>query len=117
MKRILSLILTIAIILSLGATVSAKMGENSTNMNTFKPTGDPIYWYEQPRNEDGSYDYFGYPLYGDPQDVPDEEFFGSWNLMIPEDLEPGEYEVQLGFPTGLAQRPTLMLAIENEQDE
>ena len=49
--------------------------------------------------------------------MPDEEFFGSWNLMIPEDLEPGEYEVQLGFPTGLAQRPALMLAIENEQDE
>lgn len=81
MKRILSLILTIAIILSLGATVSAKMGENSTNMNIFKPTDDPIYWYEQPRNEDGSYDYYGYPLYGDPQDIPDEEFFGKWDEL------------------------------------
>ena len=79
MKRLISAILALAIILSLGATVSAKMGENSTNMNTFKPTSDPIYWYEQPRNEDGSYDYFGYPLYGDPQDVPDEEFFGKWD--------------------------------------
>ena len=81
MKRILSLILTIAIILSLGATVSAKMGENCTNMNIFRPTDDPIYWYEQPRNEDGSYDYFGYPLYGDPQDIPDEEFFGKWDEL------------------------------------
>ena len=49
--------------------------------------------------------------------MPDEEFFGSWELTIPADLAPGEYEVQLGFPTGLAQRPALMLAIENEQDE
>lgn len=49
--------------------------------------------------------------------MPDEEFFGTWELTIPADLAPGEYEVQLGFPTGLAQRPTLMLAIENEEDE
>lgn len=47
--------------------------------------------------------------------MPDEEFFGSWDVKLPEDLEPGEYRVQLGFPTGLAQRPALMLAIENAQ--
>ena len=49
--------------------------------------------------------------------MPDEEFFGSWDLKLPEDLLPGEYEVQLGFPTGLSQRPALMLAIENEQTD
>ena len=49
--------------------------------------------------------------------MPDEEFFGSWKLALPEDLAPGEYEVELGFPTGLPQRPTLMLAIENPQTD
>lgn len=49
--------------------------------------------------------------------MPDEEFFGSWELKIPADMIPGEYEVQLGFPTGLEKRPALMLAIENERDE
>ena len=49
--------------------------------------------------------------------MPDEEYFGKWELTIPEDLAPGEYEVQLGFPTGLEKRPALMLAIENERDE
>lgn len=84
MKRFISAILALSIIFSLVAfnvTVSAKMGENSTNMNIFKPTDDPIYWYEQPRNDDGSYDYYGYPLYGDPQDIPDEEFFGKWDEL------------------------------------
>ena len=47
--------------------------------------------------------------------MPDEEHFGAHSILIPDDLEPGEYEVLLGFPTGLAQRPALMLAIENEQ--
>jgi len=47
--------------------------------------------------------------------MPDEEHFSAQSLSIPADLEPGEYEVQLGFPTGLEKRPTLMLAIENEQ--
>lgn len=47
--------------------------------------------------------------------MPDEEFFGSWQLPLPKDLEPGEYEVLLGFPTGLSGRPALMLAIEKEQ--
>ncbi len=49
--------------------------------------------------------------------MPDEEFFGSWKLALPEDLAPGEYAVELGFPTGLPQRPTLMLAIENPQTD
>ncbi len=47
--------------------------------------------------------------------MPDEEHFGRYSLPIPLDLEPGNYEVRLGFPTGLAQRPALMLAIENEE--
>lgn len=47
--------------------------------------------------------------------MPDEEHFSAWALKLPDDLAAGEYEVLLGFPTGLAQRPTLMLAIENEQ--
>lgn len=49
--------------------------------------------------------------------MPDEEFFGSWVLHLPENLEPGEYEVELGFPTGLSRRPMLMLAIENPQTD
>lgn len=47
--------------------------------------------------------------------MPDEEHFSGWRVPLPEDLEAGDYEVFLGFPTGLEQRPTLMLAIENEQ--
>lgn len=47
--------------------------------------------------------------------MPDEEHFSRWTIRVPEDLPAGEYEVQLGFPTGLENRPTLMLAIENEQ--
>lgn len=47
--------------------------------------------------------------------MPDEEHFSSWSIRLPEDLAEGEYEVLLGFPTGLPQRPALMLAIENEQ--
>lgn len=47
--------------------------------------------------------------------MPDEEHFSNWSIRLPEELEAGEYEVLLGFPTGLPQRPALMLAIENEQ--
>ncbi len=47
--------------------------------------------------------------------MPDEEHFSRYCLQLPGDLPPGEYQVQLGFPTGLSQRPALMLAIENEQ--
>lgn len=47
--------------------------------------------------------------------MPDEEHFSSWSVELPAELEPGEYEVRIGFPTGLPQRPMLMLAIENEQ--
>jgi len=85
MKRFIGSILIVSILFSLinsGITVLAKMGENSTNNDVFKPTDDPIYWYEQPRNTDGTYDYSGYPLYGDPQDISDEEFFGKWDENI-----------------------------------
>ncbi len=47
--------------------------------------------------------------------MPDEEHFSRHCLQLPADLAPGEYAVQLGFPTGLPRRPALMLAIENEQ--
>ena len=47
--------------------------------------------------------------------MPDEEHFSAWTVKLPDELEAGEYEVSLGFLTGLEQRPTLMLAIENEQ--
>lgn len=47
--------------------------------------------------------------------MPDEEHFSRWTIRIPENLEAGDYEVHLGFPTGLEKRPALMLAIENEQ--
>ena len=46
--------------------------------------------------------------------MPDEEHFGSYTLQLPENMKHGEYEVSIGFPTGLPQRPMLMLAIENE---
>lgn len=47
--------------------------------------------------------------------MPDEEHFVQQALRIPENLDVGEYEVRIGFPTGLPQRPALMLAIENAQ--
>ncbi len=49
--------------------------------------------------------------------MPDEEHFSAHRLRLPADLEPGMYQVGLGFPTGLEQRPALMLAIEQEQIE
>ena len=47
--------------------------------------------------------------------MPDEEQFERWRISLPEDLQPGQWEVSVGFPTGLPQRPALQLAIENEQ--
>jgi len=47
--------------------------------------------------------------------MPDEEHFSAWCLKLPEGVPAGDYEVSLGFPTGLEERPALMLAIENEQ--
>jgi hypothetical protein len=32
-------------------------------------------------------------------------------------MMPGEYEVMIGFPTGLEKRPALMLAIETTQTD
>ncbi len=49
--------------------------------------------------------------------MPDEEQFERWQISLPEDLKPGQWEVSIGFPTGLPQRPALQLAIENEQAE
>lgn len=47
--------------------------------------------------------------------MPDEEHFVAQSLQLPDDLESGDYEVSIGFPTGLPRRPALMLAIENVQ--
>ena len=49
--------------------------------------------------------------------MPDEEFFGSWSLQLPKNMAPGEYEVMIGFPTGIEKRPALMLAIESAQTD
>lgn len=49
--------------------------------------------------------------------MPDEEHFTRQELSLPEQIMPGEYTVSIGFPTGLEQRPALMLAIENQQTD
>ena len=54
----------------------------ATNNNTFRPTDDETYWYEQPRNADGSWDPYGYPMYGDPMHITDAEFFGVWDAVM-----------------------------------
>jgi len=91
MKRILSFILTFAMMLSvIGSvvinpqTAYARKGVDVNgnpvdNSNIYQPTDDPVYYYQPPVDENGNHDYFGYPMYGDPQDIPDEEFFGKWD--------------------------------------
>ena len=54
-------------------------GEKVENTNIYQPTGHPIYYYQPPVDENGNHDYFGYPIYDDPQDIPDAEFFGTWD--------------------------------------
>ena len=92
MKRILSYILTFAMILSaMGSVVMintetayARLGKDihgdpTRHTNIINPTDDPIYYYQPPVDENGNHDYFGYPIYEDPQDISDEEFFGKWD--------------------------------------
>lgn len=50
-----------------------------TNSDIYEPTEDPVFYYTQPRDENGNYDYFGYVMYDDPQDLSDEAFFGVWD--------------------------------------
>ncbi|MBR5518424.1 MAG: heparinase II/III family protein, partial [Clostridia bacterium] len=91
MKRFLSILLTMAIIFSaIGGliinpeTTYARMGVDIygnpvDNANIYQPTDDPVYYYQPPVDENGNHDYFGYPIYGDPMDISDEEFFGKWD--------------------------------------
>ena len=94
MKRILSTILTIAMILSVIGSVAvmdtetayARMGKDIygnpvENTNIYQPTDDPVYYYQPPVDENGNHDYFGYPIYDDPQDIADEDFFGTWDAI------------------------------------
>ena len=92
MKRILSLILTIAMMLSVIGSVAiintdsvyARVGydvngDKVENTNIYQPTDNPVYYYQPPVDENGNHDYFGYPIYDDPQDIPDTDFFGKWD--------------------------------------
>ena len=84
MKRLISAILALTIIFSMGADITigyARYGIGATNTNTWKPTDDPIFWYESPVDENGKLDYEFYPTYKDPQDITDEEFFGEWDPL------------------------------------
>jgi len=50
-----------------------------SNANVYQPTDDPVYYYTQPRDENGDYDPFGYEIYGDPMNISDQAFFGEWD--------------------------------------
>ncbi len=60
-------------------SVFAGYQPNATNRNIMNPTDDPIYYYEGPWNEDGTINYYYYPLYGDPMYISDETMFGVWD--------------------------------------
>jgi len=94
MKRILSFILTFAMMLSVIGSVSmidaekvhARLGVDVNgnpvrNYDIINPTDDPVYYYQPPVDENGNHDYFGYPILGDPMDISDEEFFGKWDKV------------------------------------
>ena len=57
-------------------------GNPVDNTNIYQPTDDPVFYYQPPVDENGNHDYFGYKMYGDPQDIPDDEFFGRWDDVI-----------------------------------
>ena len=93
MKRVLSILLTITMMLSIAGSITvmntqtayARMGVDvngnpAGNREIYQPTDDPVYYYQPPVDENGNHDYFGYPIYGDPQDITDEEFFGKWDV-------------------------------------
>ncbi len=60
-------------------TVYAGYRPGATNRNINMPTDDPIFYYESPWQDDGTFDYYHYPIYDDPMYISDEEFFGVWN--------------------------------------
>lgn len=86
MKRIICLILTFGMIFSVIGSVNVYgrigvdvNGNPVTNSNIYQPTDDPVYYYQPPVDENGEHDYYGYPMYGDPMDITDEDFFGVWD--------------------------------------
>lgn len=94
MKRILSYILTLTMIVSIIGSITfidvqtayARKGvdvngNTVSNYDIYQPTDDPVFYYQPPVDEEGNHDYFGYPMYGDPQDITDEEFFGKWDSL------------------------------------
>ena len=94
MKRILSYILTFTMMLSvIGSVVMidtenayARMnvdvnGNKLDHTDIYQPTGDPVFYYQPPVDENGNHDYFGYKMYDDPMDITDEEFFGTWDSV------------------------------------
>ena len=96
MKRILSLILTFAMIFSVvgGVVMNTEKvyarkgvdaeGNPVDNSNIYQPTDDPVFYYQPPVDENGNHDYFGYKMYGDSQDITDDEFFGRWDDILGE---------------------------------
>ena len=65
MKKIISLILSLLIIIScLPVTALAKVSDNA-----YDAEGKYVY----------RTDTYDFPMYGDPQRIPDEEFFGKWD--------------------------------------
>jgi len=80
-KRLSVLFLVITLTVSLFGSINVSAGkrEGATNMNIWHPADDEIYYYEGPWNEDGTFDYYYYPIYDDPNYIKDEEFFGVWN--------------------------------------
>ncbi len=80
----------------------ARMGQDVNgdlveNTNIYRPTDHPIYYYQPPIDENGNHDYFAYPIYDDPQDITDEEFFGVWNEKLNEWVN-GPYLRYSAFP-------------------
>jgi len=60
-------------------SVFAGYQPHATNRNIMNPTDDPVYYYEGPWNEDGTIDYYYYPMYSDPMYISDETLFGVWD--------------------------------------
>ena len=75
----LLLVTTMITMLFVQSTVFAGYQPQATNRNIMNPTDDPIYYYESPWKEDGTFDYYYYPIYDDPMYISDEDFFGVWD--------------------------------------
>ena len=84
-NKILKTVVSIAVVTMIIATlfsssiVSAEYRPGATNRNIMNPQDDPVYYYQGPVDDEGNMDYYYYPIYGDPNLITDEEFFGEWN--------------------------------------